>query len=85
MAENNKDLTKQEVRYLLKRIDRKLKIASTDSEVSGLPNKHLQSLDDLPLTLFGVDDKVNALGAVSVNELIGHIYQQEEKLDIMTY
>lgn len=71
-------LTRDEIKLALKRIDRKLKLSSTDTEISGIPNALVQSFDDLPLSLYALDDRYNALGAVTANELVSHLYQKEE-------
>jgi len=70
-------LTRDEIKLALKRVDRRLKLSSTDTEIVGIPNAMVQSLDDLPLTLYHDGDR-NALGAVTANELLGHLYQKEE-------
>jgi len=70
-------LTRDEIKLALKRVDRRLKLSSTDTEVAGIPNALVQSFDDLPLTLYQAGE-YNALGAVTANELLGHLYQKEE-------
>lgn len=70
-------LSRDEIKLALKRVDRKLKLSSTDTEIAGIPNALVQSYNDLPLTLYHGDEK-NALGAVTANELLGHLYQKEE-------
>lgn len=78
--ENPKNLTKQEVQFLLKKIDRKLKSVTPDTEVSGRPNTALQSLDELPLSLYGVDNMINALGALTAQEVINQLDTKQENL-----
>jgi len=45
-------LSRDDIKLALKRIDRKLKISSTDPEITGVSNALVQSFDDLPLTLY---------------------------------
>lgn len=78
--ENPKNVTKQEVQFLLKKIDRKLKGVTPDTEVSGKPNEALQSLDELPLSLYGVDNMINALGALTAQEVINQLDMKQENL-----
>lgn len=77
---NPKNLTKQEVQFLLKKIDRKLKSVTPDTEVSGKPNEALQSLDELPLTLHGVDGIINAMGALSAHEIVNQLELKQESI-----
>lgn len=78
MSEDKRNLTKNEVRYLLKKIDRKVKDITPDTEVGGLPNDLIQDVDNLPLILSGIDSKINALGGLSTQEIIRQLEQQKE-------
>lgn len=74
-----KDITRQDVLDVWKRIDRALKRSTSDSEISGEPNRALVVPDLLPLEL---PDNRTLLGAYNANELSRVMDQWEkEQLD----
>ena len=75
---SKKPLNKDEISYLLQKIDRKLKFITTDPEIAGQQNIVIQSPDFLPLTLSGVDSSINALGSLTAHEIINQLEQRTE-------
>lgn len=63
----SKKLSRNEVKDLWKSIDRKLKLATTDTEISGKVNKALTPLELLPLEI--PEDKYTLLGSLTANDI----------------
>lgn len=76
----DKKISRNEVRQYWKLIDRKLKMVTADSEISGELNKALTPLELLPLEI--PEDKLSLLGSLSANDIANRQEQIElEKLD----
>lgn len=81
MSEDIKNLSKNQVHYFWKKIDRKMKLATSDTEVAGIPNEKLLSSAELPLTLTSIDDKINALGGLTAREIISQLDKDRVNLN----
>jgi hypothetical protein len=76
----SKNLSRNEVRTLWKSIDRKLKLATTDTEISGKINRSLTPLELLPLEI--PEDKLTLLGSLTANDIsLRHEMIEMEKLN----
>jgi hypothetical protein len=73
---SSKEMPASEVKFLWKKIDRKFKDVTLDTETSGIPNELFQTQDDIPLRLLGIDDKLNALGGLNSQEIVNQMLNQ---------
>lgn len=76
---NKKTITPEMIKYEWKKIDRKLKNVTTDSEISGVSNPDLQNPINLPLAIQEPSKEKNLLGGMSVSEFIYHLNESWEK------
>ena len=76
----SKNLSRNEVRTLWKSIDRKLKLTTTDTEISGKLKRSLTPLELLPLEI--PEDKLTLLGSLTANDIsLRHEMIELEKMN----
>ncbi len=72
-------MTLEQAQYLFKKINRSLKTATTDPEISGDINPDVTPSDMLPLSIESLDDKHNMMGGMSVSQFISSMDQSWEQ------